>query len=87
MDDMGLTISDRRKMTRLGNRFNRTGTGKGVNYSFNTYEEPTPAPGYAYGGNTKYAQGGSYNAGDVVDMTPEELQRFIAMGGQVEFLD
>lgn len=31
--------------------------------------------------------GGSYNAGDVVDMTPEEIQRFIAMGGQVEFLD
>jgi hypothetical protein len=35
--------------------------------------------------NKKY--GGSYNTGDVVDMTPEELQRFIAMGGQVEFLD
>ena len=35
--------------------------------------------------NKKY--GGSYNAGDVVDMTPEELERFIEMGGQVEFLD
>jgi hypothetical protein len=35
--------------------------------------------------NKKY--GGSYNTGDVVDMTPEELQKFIAMGGQVEFLD
>jgi hypothetical protein len=35
----------------------------------------------------QFAGGGSYNAGDVVDMTPEELQRFIAMGGQVEFLD
>ena len=35
--------------------------------------------------NKKY--GGSYNTGDVVDMTPEELQRFIEMGGQVEFLD
>jgi len=34
-----------------------------------------------------FARGGSYNAGDVVDMTPEEIQRFIAMGGQVEFLD
>ena len=30
---------------------------------------------------------GNYNAGDVVDMTPEEIQRFIQMGGQVEFLD
>ena len=35
--------------------------------------------------NKKY--GGSYNTGDVVDMTPEELKRFIEMGGQVEFLD
>ncbi len=89
MEDMGLTISDKdeRKMKRLGNRFNRKGTGKGVNYSFDTYEEPTPAPGFAYGGYTTYAKGGSYNAGDVVDMTPEELQRFIEMGGQVEFLD
>ncbi|NBO99556.1 MAG: hypothetical protein EBU90_05445 [Proteobacteria bacterium] len=35
----------------------------------------------------EFASGGSYNAGDVVDMTPEELERFIEMGGQVEFLD
>ena len=35
----------------------------------------------------QFGGGGSYNAGDVVDMTPEELQRFIEMGGQVEFLD
>jgi hypothetical protein len=35
--------------------------------------------------NKKY--GGSYNTGDVVDMTPEEIQRFIQMGGQIEFLD
>lgn len=34
-----------------------------------------------------FARGGSYNTGDVVDMTPEEIQKFIAMGGQVEFLD
>ena len=47
----------------------------------------TGPEGFAYGGYTTYAKGGSYNAGDVVDMTPEELQRFIAMGGQVEFLD
>lgn len=38
-------------------------------------------------GPTNYRKGGSYNAGDVVDMTPEEIQRFIEMGGQVEFLD
>jgi hypothetical protein len=39
MDDMGLNVSNKynRKMTRLGNRFNRTGTGRGTNYSFNTY--------------------------------------------------
>ena len=47
----------------------------------------TGPDGFAYGGYTTYAKGGSYNAGDVVDMTPEELQKFIAMGGQVEFLD
>jgi hypothetical protein len=47
----------------------------------------TGPEGFAYGGYTTYAQGGSYNAGDVVDMTPEELQKFIEMGGQVEFLD
>ncbi len=47
----------------------------------------TSPDGFAYGGYTTYAQGGSYNAGDVVDMTPEELQKFIEMGGQVEFLD
>ena len=35
--------------------------------------------------NKKY--GGSHTVGDVVDMTPEELQKFIEMGGQVEFLD
>lgn len=45
-----------------------------------------------FGPNSEYvppqfARGGSYNAGDVVDMTPEEIQKFIAMGGQVEFLD
>lgn len=45
-----------------------------------TYDELLPSMK-----NKKH--GGSYNAGDVVDMTPEELQRFIAMGGQVEFLD
>ena len=38
-------------------------------------------------GPTEFRKGGSYNAGDVVDMTPEEIQRFIEMGGQVEFLD
>ena len=59
LDDMGLNLSDKdtRRMNRLGNRFNRTGTGKGVNYSFNTYEEPTPAPGYAYGGIPKASFG------------------------------
>lgn len=35
----------------------------------------------------KQRSGGSYNTGDVVDMTPEEIQKFIQMGGQVEFLD
>jgi hypothetical protein len=35
----------------------------------------------------EFGRGGSYNTGDVVDMTPEELKRFIEMGGQVEFLD
>jgi len=38
-------------------------------------------------GPTEFRKGGSYSAGDVVDMTPEEIQRFIEMGGQVEFLD
>ena len=37
--------------------------------------------------NYEFRKGGSYSAGDVVDMTPEEIQRFIEMGGQVEFLD
>ena len=35
----------------------------------------------------KKKYGGSHSVGDVVDMTPEELQKFIEMGGQVEFLD
>jgi hypothetical protein len=38
-------------------------------------------------GMKKKKYGGSHGVGDVVDMTPEELQKFIEMGGQVEFLD
>jgi hypothetical protein len=30
--------------------------------------------------------GGQYNVGDEVEMTPEELQAFIQMGGQVDFI-
>ena len=48
--------------------------------SYMDYDELLP-------GMKKKKYGGSHSVGDVVDMTPEEIQRFIEMGGQVEFLD
>jgi hypothetical protein len=63
---------DTRRYNKIANKFGR---------------DEYVSPQFADPGDIKYAQGGSYNAGDVVDMTPEELQRFIEMGGQVEFLD
>ena len=74
----GLSKKDMRKMNRLDNRLAKLGSRSG--YSF--YEPPTQQ-----GMMEGLKHGGSYNAGDVVDMTPEELQNFINMGGQVEFLD
>jgi hypothetical protein len=75
----GLSAKEKDKMTKMANKFNRVGTKRGFNYSFKTYDEP----------KMEYKNGGSkgHGVGDVVDMTPEELQRFIEMGGQVEFLD
>jgi len=80
-DLYGTEISNRDE--RLRNRDTRRYNRIAEKFDRDQYTQPT----FAYGGYTTYAKGGSYNAGDVVDMTPEEIQRFIEMGGQVEFLD
>jgi hypothetical protein len=42
---------------------------------------------FAYGQYGGYMQEGGYTEGDEVDMTEEELQEFLANGGQVEYLE
>ena len=41
---------------------------------------------FAYGQSGGYMQSGGYTEGDEVDMTPEELEAFLANGGEVEYL-
>ena len=43
--------------------------------------------GYAYGGYTGYKFGGSYNQGDVVYMTDDEIAEFVRNGGQIEEME
>lgn len=43
--------------------------------------------GFAYGGYTGYKFGGSYNQGDVVYMTDDEIAEFVRNGGQIEEID
>lgn len=42
---------------------------------------------FAYGQSGGYMQDGGYVEGDEVDMTPEELEAFLANGGEVEYLE
>jgi hypothetical protein len=43
--------------------------------------------GFAYGGYTGYKFGGSYNQGDVVYMTDDEIAEFVRNGGQIEEME
>jgi hypothetical protein len=42
---------------------------------------------FAYGQSGGYMEQGGYTEGDEVDMTPEELEAFLANGGEVEYLE
>ena len=65
-------------------------------------DRPSPAPqsfipyypgsepiGFAYGGFPQYGYGGysEYEEGAEVDMSPEEIENYLAMGGTLEYLD
>jgi hypothetical protein len=55
---------------------------------YRTQVGPLVGPeGFAYGGYTGYKFGGSYNKGDVVYMTDDEIAEFVRNGGQIEEVD
>ena len=68
-----------------------------MNYYFEKYKNDLPLrtpvgpianpEGFGYGGYTGYKFGGSYNKGDVVYMTDDEIAEFVRNGGQIEEID
>jgi hypothetical protein len=49
---------------------------------------PVQFPGYAqWGGFNTFAMGGSYDEGDEVDLTPEEIEDLRQQGYEIEYLD
>lgn len=55
---------------------------------YRTPAGPMVGPGeFAYGGYTGYKHGGSYNQGDVVYMSDDEIAEFVRNGGQIEEME
>ena len=67
---------------------NRTPTQSNA-IPFNPGYQPAPQIGFAYGGFPQYGYGGysEYEEGAEVDMSPEEIENYLAMGGTLEYLD
>jgi hypothetical protein len=60
-----------------------------VKHSYRPTPKPVYGPGFEYGGFPQYNYGGypEYEEGAEVDMSPEEIANYLAMGGTLEYLD